>query len=376
MKKFLESLIERKKSEVAKLIERSNASESLEEVRSISAQIDQLNEEVREAEAQLKATEERAFKPLNTYSATEVEADDMAYRNAFKNLVMRNVPIPAELRANTTTTGVASIIPTHLVEQIHSRIETSGMILSRVTRTSFKAGAVIPTADIRPVATWVGEGATSDKQALTTSSVTFKYCKLRCEVSISLEVAEMSLDAFEKLFVERVANAMVVAIEKAILKGTGTGQPSGLVESGDAGQYKTWAGSTPTYAELVDAESSIKVEHETDSVWLMTKAVFGKFMSMVDDQGQPIARVNFGISGKPERTILGREVIVHPYATEMGSHSAIIVNLKDYVLNTIYDLGISQKPDWDTEDIRTKAVMSVDGKMIDTSSVLGFTLTA
>lgn len=37
----------------------------------------------------------------------------------------------------------------------------------------------------------------------------------------------------------------------------------------------------------------------------------------------------------------------------------------DYVLNTIYDMGISKKQDWETEDLLTKAVMSVDGKAVD-----------
>ena len=32
-------------------------------------------------------------------------------------------------------------------------------------------------------------------------------------------------------------------------------------------------------------------------------------------------------------------------------------------MNTIYDMGVQRKQDWDTEDMLTKAVMSVDGKV-------------
>ena len=102
----------------------------------------------------------------------------------------------------------------------------------------------------------------------------------------------------------------------------------------------------------------------------MTKAQFGQFLKMVDDNDQPIARVNYGIAGSPERTLLGRDVVIHPYAEEMGDYAAAIFDFSDYILNTIYDMGIQKKQDWDTEDLLTKAVMSVDGKPVSIDSLV------
>ena len=368
MKKFLETLIERKKSEVADLVKRSNESESLEEVRSLGAQIDKLNEEVREAKAKLKDAEVRDFKPLTTYGATaKVEESDMAYRSAFMNYVLRNTPIPTELRDVTKTSSVGSVIPNVLVERIIEKMDHCGMILSRVTRTSFKAGVTIPTSSVKPVATWVAEGQGSTKQAKTMGSISFTYHKLRCEIAMTMEVGEMALAVFESKFVENVAKAMVIAIEKAILKGDGSTQPLGIIGQ-EASSNKKSISVKIKYAELVEIESKVPVEFEDTAVWLMTKAQFGNFLAMTDEQGQPIARVNYGISGKPERTLLGREVILHPYG-DITNGDMVIVDLNDYVLNTIYDMGISKKQDWDTEDLLTKAVMSVDGKLVDNTSL-------
>ena len=368
MKKFLETLIERKKSEVADLVKRSNESESLEEVRSLGAQIDKLNEEVREAEAKLKDAEVRDFKPLTTYGATaKVEESDMAYRSAFMNYVLRNTAIPTELRDVTKTSNVGAVIPNVLVERIIEKMDHCGMILSRVTRTSYKAGVTIPTSSVKPVATWVAEGQGSTKQAKTMGSISFTYHKLRCEIAMTMEVGEMALAVFESKFVENVAKAMVIAIEKAILKGDGSTQPLGIIGQ-EASSNKKSISVKIKYAELVEIESKVPVEFEDTAVWLMTKAQFGNFLAMTDEQGQPIARVNYGISGKPERTLLGREVILHPYG-DITNGDMVIVDLNDYVLNTIYDMGISKKQDWDTEDLLTKAVMSVDGKLVDNTSL-------
>ena len=49
---------------------------------------------------------------------------------------------------------------------------------------------------------------------------------------------------------------------------------------------------------------------------------------------------------------------------------AFLFDPSDYVLNTSYDLGIQSKIDWDNEDHRTKAVMSVDGAVIDRHSLV------
>lgn len=325
------------------------------------------------------------FKPLATYGAGKAEqrgavdndpTNTLEYRAAFRDYVATGKPIPAELRqdANTLTTDVASVIPTVVMNRIVEGITACGMIIREVTRTAYAAGLVVPVSSVKPVATWTTEGGTTDRQKKVTGSVTFTHFKLRCEVSMSAEVSAMAVSAFEDVFVANVVDAMIVAIEKAIIAGTGTGQPTGiLTQTVPTGQTITLADTTnhkPTYAELCAAEAALPVEYENTAKWFMTKKQFMAFVGMVDDNGQPIARVDYGIENGAVRRLLGREVIVHPYATEMGSDIAAIYDFRDYVLNTIFDLGIQRKQDWDTEDYLTKAVMSVDGKPVSAASLV------
>lgn len=184
----------------------------------------------------------------------------------------------------------------------------------------------------------------------------------------------MALSAFESAFVANVANAMTVAIEKSILSGSGEGQPTGILAGTPlSDQIITIADKTnkvPTYKALIKAEAAVPVEFEGSAKWFMTKKQFMNFVSMTDSNGQPIARVDYGIEENPSRMLLGREVVVHPYAEEMGSYVAGIFDFRDYALNTIYDMGIQKKQDWDTEDLLTKAVMSVDGKPTSLDSLV------
>ena len=304
--------------------------------------------------------------------------ENLEYRNAFKEFVLKNTPIPTELRdnANTTTTDVGTVIPTELVNRIVEKMDNVGMILPLITRTSYAAGVTIPKSSVKPVATWVAEGATSDRQKKTTGSVVFTYHKLRCEISMSMEVGTMALSAFEAKFVENVTKAMTYAIENAIINGSGSGQPKGILkETPTTGQALTVKGAKITYADLCDWEAAIPEEYEGTAKWCMSKKTFMSILAITDDNGQPVARVNYGVGGKPERTILGREVVVASkympnLAATTANTFAFAFDFADYCLNTIYDMGISKKQDWDTEDLLTKAVMSVDGKVVDTESLV------
>lgn len=305
------------------------------------------------------------------------------YRKAFMNNVLSGAAIPSQFNvdANTKTTDVGSVIPTTIMEKIIEKLESTGMILPLVTRTSYKGGLSIPTSAVKPVATWVAEGVGSDRQKKTTGVITFNYYKLRCAVSISLEVGTTTLAAFESVLIANVTEAMVKSLEQAIISGSGIGQPKGILkETVVAGQNVdiTLAGK-PEYATLIDAESALPLAYESEAVWIMTKKTFMRFIGMVDSQKQPIARVNYGINGKPERTLLGRTVVLNDYMDSLVDAPvatavvAALFNFKDYVLNTNYNITMKRYEDNETDDEVTKAIMLVDGKVVDKNSLVTIT---
>jgi len=306
------------------------------------------------------------------------------YRKAFMNNVLRGTAIPAEFTnvdANTKTSDVGTVIPTTVMEKIIEKLESTGMILPLVTRTAYKGGLSIPTSSVKPVATWVAESAGSDKQKKTTSEITFTYHKLRCAISVSLEVDTMALSVFETTFINNVVEAMVKAQEQAIISGSGIGQPKGILEETVApGQnVEVAAAGKLAYSTLVDAEAALPLAYENGAVYFMTKKTFMGFIGMVDDQKQPIARVNYGIGGRPERTLMGRQVILNDYMSsnaatvEEDTVIAFLFNPKDYVLNTNYQMTIKKYEDNDTDDMVTKAIMLVDGKVVDKNSLVTVT---
>ena len=315
--------------------------------------------------------------PVDVYDSDE-------YRKAFMDYTLRGKAFPANLRdaaESTKTPDVGAVIPTTIAQRIVEKMESIGMILPLVTHTAYQGGVSIPTSTVKPVATWVAEGAGSDTQKKTTGNITFGYYKLRCAVSMSLETSVVTLGFFETTFVNSVSEAMVKAQEQTIISGTGSGQPKGiLAETAPDGQnVDVTASGKIDYSTLVDAEAALPLAYESGAVWFMTKKTFMKFVGMVDSAKQPIARVNYGISGAPERTLLGRRVVLNDYmpsyADTVASDTvvAFLFRPEDYVLNTNYAVTIKRYEDNNTDDQVTKAIMLVDGKVVDKNSLVTVT---
>lgn len=381
--------IEARIAEIKNELETRAAELTVEESNKLVDEAEQLNEQ---RKALVEAAEKRNAalaniaagegKTVRTFAAPNgaapVEDDDkyasMAYRKAFMQYVTRGTDIPAEYRtdANTKTTDVGNVIPTTVVDQIISKLENVGGILALVTKTAYKGGVAIPKNTVKPVATWVAEGAGSTKQKLAVGSVTFAYHKLRCAVSVSLEVDTMSIAAFEAYLVRVIVEAMTKKLEESIIKGSGSGEPTGIINTtpDDGESIATVNVAALSYATLIDAEAELPEEYEGNAKWCMSKKTFMGFIGLVDENGQPIARVNHGLDGKVERYLLGREVVCTQHlpsfaAADTNAKFGFLFDFTNYDLNTNYAMGVKKYEDNDTDDQITKAIMLADGKVVD-----------
>ena len=381
MNKRLEEILKRKEEIRSLLADETNKNLNFDELEKEVRELDEEEKELRRRQTIIDnigggmTTRNNTVKTMKTNSY-----DSEEYRQAFMNYVCRGEKIPQEFRSDevTATTDIGALVPPVTLNKIIEKVEAYGMILPLVTRTSYKTGMVIPTSSVKPVATWVAEGAGSDKQKKALSgTITFGHFKLRCAVAITLETDNMAYSAFETTLVNNIVQAMVKAVEMAIISGTGSGQPTGILTDDTKGAKLEV--SALDYQTLINAEAELPMEYENGAVWCMTKKTFMQFIGMMDKNGQPIARVNYGIGGKPERTLLGRKVVLTNYLDSYsetlatGKIFAFLYNFADYTLNTNFQIGIKTYEDNDNDDIVRKSIMVCDGKPIIYDSLVKLT---
>lgn len=125
------------------------------------------------------------------------------------------------------------------------------------------------------------------------------------------------------------------------------------------------------------AEAALPEEYENGAEWYMRKATFfNQIAAMTDSNGQPVARVNVGINGKPVYNILGRPVNFTQYmpayadTVEADTIVACIYDMSAYVINTNLAMTVKRYEDNETDDQVTKAIMIVDGKSTENESLV------
>jgi HK97 family phage major capsid protein len=310
-----------------------------------------------------------------------VSSGEGEYRKAFMDYVLRNKRSEVlETRATTLTSDVGSVIPDTIIGQIVEKLKAHGTIWNKITKTNVKGGVTIPTSSLKPTASWTSEGSVAAKQNKTTGSVTFSYHKLQMRVAVSLEASTTSLDMFEQALVENIYEAMIVAVEEAVVSGSGTGRPLGIIQDTSipaAQKIAVLAADVNSYAKWVAIVSNIPLAYEGKVSLTMTKKDWDtNIVGMVDSQGQPVARVTFGLSGRPERRFLGYEVVlVDDYLTTFasgvdGTTFAYFADYSDYVFNSNMQLLYKKYFDEDTDEFIDKATLIGDGKLKGPHSVL------
>ena len=302
------------------------------------------------------------------------------YCNAFMNFVINGDDIPKEFSntASTTTSSTAgALVPTVTYNKIVVELEKVGSIYSKVFKTSYPAGLLIPTASVKPVATWVDEDKGSEAQQYDTDKITFTGYKLEAKVAFSLFMTETAYDIFETQFIQQVKDAVIKAIDKVIIAGTGVGQPKGILSETAASTVNIAKTANLTYAKLCECESEVPSAYDSGTVWIMSKKSFYAWMGITDNNGQPIARVNAGLDGKPSYTLLGREVVladgyIENYADTVTTDTtfAVLYDLGNYILNEVMGMRIVRYSDNENDNTILKVVMLLDGKSVDNHSLV------
>lgn len=442
MKDYLEKIISAKTQEADEIREKvknaTTENSSVEEVRSLGETLNKILEELNEAKEQLakleedkpegekpaedKPTEEKPVEENKEPTADEVQRskdwvkvdannvkqifkqeerggnkmENIEKRKAFMDAIYSGNLSKLEKRedAYTTTGEVQYVIPQNLVNDIITEIEERGYILNKVTKTNFAVGQTIPVGLISIKAKWVGttdgtnnsgEGLGSDVQkGGVEATVTFMNFKLRCEVGLTHEASIKSLQIFEKKFVEQVSTAMVEELETAIINGTGVNQPKGVLLEvpAKAKQVLEIAANTKfTYADLVKFVGAVPKKYRKGALIYCTQNTFYEWMAITDQNGQPVAKVNYGTDGEIRQYLFNTEVVFadeymedYVASPETDTKFAFIYNFKEYVLNTNYDLGIATRQNWDNENHEIKSVLAADGKAVTKYSLVTWTV--
>ena len=412
MKEKLMKLLEAKKAQRAQLNASMIEADSKEERAAIGETLKALANEIADVEAMIAEADEPAGDPAAASASKEGEKnnergmdvmatmkmrteapavadiyDTNEYRKAFMEFCSRGTPIPANLRADgvTNTTDASAVIPTTLMHEIIKELKVYGNLYAAVRKLNVQGGVQIPILSLKPTATWISANtgtSESEKQKLqANTSVVFNYYGLECKVAQTLLVNVTTIEAFQEQFVSLAVEAIAQALDIAIIKGSGSGEPLGVTKDTRVPSKNV---VTLTAEEFTDWSAWKKkvfgkmAKAYRNGAFYMAQGTFDGYIDgMVDSVGQPIGRVNYGIDGAEVYRFGGKtvetvedDVIANYDDAASGDVVAVFFKASDYGINSNMEMQTVKWIDHDTNEIKNKVILICDGKLIDPNGVV------
>lgn len=408
-KKKLLALIAKKNERKNTLTKQAETCEDVATLRSLNTEMDTLNEETRSLqeladsipdekdpdETNLRTAAVNGQIPgvvVSNAKAQEQRKEDqtddkygtMEYRKAFMEYVLRGTPVPAEYRDDTFTAvaDAAAVIPTTIMNEVIKDMKVRGQIFARCRKTNVPGGVRVPILSLKPVATRITEAAPSERQKIQMNTyVSFSYLGLECKVATSLLTSIVSLPMFEEQLTPLITEAMITTIEYEVFNGNGTTEQLGILVDPRvvAGQKVTLSSSEFQEWDVWKKKvfSKVPLAYRNYEIYMGAGTFDGYIDGMVDANGQPIGRTNYGISEGATYRFGGKAVIeveediIKSYDTaEVGDVVAVFADLDNYAINSNMQMAMYRWLDHDLNQYVNKAILINDGKPLDTKGII------
>ena len=407
-KKILEKRMQRLTAKKESLASRCKASTDANEVRSLTSELEDVNAEIEETQAELDAIAEeeasqeaRAKAPetaqrmggeiLGAFSTAKKEKrsedffESMEYRSAFMQYVQKGTPITRNGEAISTADTGAAIPLTIMREVINTVRVRYGNLYAKVRKTNIKGGVDYPVGALEADFKWITEETVSPRQKTDKlGTVSFKYNTAEIRIAQTFLANLLTLESFEAEITKVIAIAYVKAMDFGIVNGTGNGQMLGILNdasviglsghtiqmsANDINDWKSWR--SKFFAK-------IPLGYRSGEFIFPVSTVDAYLETMSDANGNPVFRqatgleVNDGDAMDPNGRFFGRRIslvepdIIPDFDTaSVGDVIGIFWNPEDYAINENFGFTMRRYFDEETNEWVDKALVVVDGKVLN-----------
>lgn len=344
--------------------------EESEQFRKLEAEVDSLNEEIRQAQKMedldKRVAEQRAASQTPAGQPSQKEVELRAFAN-----YLRDGRITEEVRTALTTENSAVMIPKEISQQIILGLQGQFELMSkfglRITPHAKTFVEPILTGDM--TLKRISVGAANDEGTAAFEGIEIKAYDYRLPViPFSLTLLEGSdadiQGAIVALLTEHIARGLT---KLALTGGTAADGVSALVPKV---VVATAASATAiTYSDLVDLLAKVKAPHSSQGVasWVMNSATRAALMKVLDQNGRPIF-IESAREGEPDR-ILGRPVVIDDAMDDIGAGKTPILfgDLKKYILRIVQGVKVrvyQEEKFYKDNCIGVQAFVTADGKLV------------
>lgn len=319
--------------------------------------------------------------------------DSLEYRQAFANYVrtgdtsgFATLEQRGEDEGMMITADIGKIIPNTIMNEFIKELKVYGQLYNKVRKLNIRGGVEFPIEDLVPEVRWINEHNPSSSQNQSEpelkNSVVFGYHIAEARIAQSLLSSVVSLPVLESEIAKILAEAFIREFDRMIVNGSGSGQPTGILNDS---RVKAENKITFSDTEMADWTTwrtkffaKIPLAYRGQGILVMTASTWeSQIMTLKDSNNRPLYTETYDpVTGQLTCRFQGREVVlVEPDILKdfdtAGDGEAFAIYLKptDYAINSNLQIGFKRYFDDDNNKWINKGLCIVDGKLLDVNGV-------
>jgi HK97 family phage major capsid protein len=309
----------------AKMSEIETLDAKWEEVAKSQANLEALKDVKEVVNIEEKSVELKGEKKVEVIKELEQmdQVGSMEYRNAFLKK-LQGKDLTMQENAIVTASGA---IPTQTMNKIIEKMEHVAPLLSKIDLSFIPSYLSVPVDDTVNDASWVAMGTASSDSADSVTTISLSAYKLIKTIEIGADASVMAIDSFEAYLVNKLAKKMAKALENAVINGTGSSQPTGLLKSGLITNTGTYTKAGMTYTDILAIIADLPDHgYRAGASLIMPSALYySDVLPALTDKGSGL-----DVQAAEAMKVLGYDVIL---CDRVAEGTVIFGNLENYVMN-------------------------------------------
>lgn len=288
-------------------------------------QFEKLEKELADIDATLdmekRAAQAAAFSFSEFKSPSDNAASDenVPEERAGKDIVndyIRGVEVRA---GEMTTTSTGGIIPSDFSKDIISKTTELSGILNRVTvvNSTGEYKQIIADTENQISAGWTDEIGEITSSTAKFKTVSIGHHKLTALAKVSLELINQNAFDIATEIENQMYRDFALKAETAIIKGDGSGKPTGLTTSGTL--YTLPSATAITSGDIIQIFHALKSPYQQNAVWIMSNATLCAVRMLSDGAGRYIFHQSENLTTGYSGVILGKPVFVSEAMDNIGA---------------------------------------------------------
>ena len=266
-----------------------------------------------------KPTSEPISTNPNTKTEEKTGRSSDEYKKSFWQ-AMRNKKNPYEavnaLQIGTDSEG-GYLVPDEYENTLIEKLHDENIIRQYATVIKSSNGdKKIPVVAGYGEATWTDEEAAYTESDDSFGVITLGAHKLTSIIKVSEELLNDSAFDLEQYISKEFVRRMAAAEENAFINGTGTGRPTGILQTAETGKT-TAAAAAITADEVIDLYHSLRSPYRKNAVFIANDSTVKSVRQLKDSNGMYLWQPGLK-EGQPD-TLIGNRIISSAYMPEIGA---------------------------------------------------------